>query len=150
MTNCISWTWHMKEKEPWNKFCCWVTSTSWCWRGLREYLYREEEKPRGKKFKEWNQTNVDSESLCQWEGDRCTATGRKKKTKGGLGWGSEELVLLLLWPPSLLIAALLEVFQRALLYLIKASQAPGKAPRPAIFLHFLQMQAGILKERVAV
>lgn len=44
----------------------------------------------------------------------------------------------------------LEVFQRALLYLIKASQAPGNTPRPAIFLHFLQSRAGILRERAQI
>lgn len=54
---------------------------------------------------------------------------REDKACGGVG----ELVLLLLWPPSPLLAGPLEVFQSALLYLIKASQAPGSAPRPAIF-----------------
>lgn len=44
----------------------------------------------------------------------------------------------------------LELFQRALLYLIKASQAPGNAPKPAIFLHLLQSPAGIVKERLQI
>lgn len=71
---------------------------------------------------------------------------KEKEDKGGGGLG--KLVLLLLWPPSPLLTGPLEVFQRALLYLIKASQAPGSAPRPAIFLHFLQTRGGILKERL--
>lgn len=75
---------------------------------------------------------------------------KEREDKGGGGGGLAELVLLLLWPPSPLLAGPLEVFQRALLYLIKASQAPGSAPRPAIFLHFLQTWAGISKERVRI
>lgn len=51
-----------------------------------EREYREDEKPRGKRFKEWNQTNVDSEGLCWWERDRCIAIGRQReKTKGVRG-----------------------------------------------------------------
>lgn len=69
---------------------------------------------------------------------------REDKGSGGMA----ELLLLLLWPPSPLLTGPLEVFQRALLYLIKASQAPGRAPRLAIFQHFLETRAGILKERV--
>lgn len=72
---------------------------------------------------------------------------REKELENKGSGGVAEPVLLLLWPPSPLLAGPLEVFQRALLYLIKASQAPGRAPRPAIFLHFLETQAGILKER---
>lgn len=72
---------------------------------------------------------------------------REKEKEDKEGRGVPTLVLLLLWPPSPLLPGPLEVFQRALLYLIKASQAPGSAPRPAISLHFLQTQAGILKER---
>lgn len=71
---------------------------------------------------------------------------KEREDKGGGGLG--KLVLLLLWPPSSLLTGPLEVFQRALLYLIKASQAPGSAPRPAIFLHFLQTPARILKKEV--
>lgn len=97
--------------------------------------------------KEWNQTNVDIDGKCWREGDRCIAIGKKKDNTRG-GW--TELVLLLLRPPSPLLAGPLEVFQRSLLYLIKASQAPGKAPRPAIFLHFLQTWAGILKDTVKI
>lgn len=73
----------------------------------------------------------------------------KEREDKGSGWVA-ELLLLLLWPPSPLLTGPLEVFQRALLYLIKASQAPGSPPRPAIFLHFLETQAGILKERVCM
>jgi len=62
---------------------------------------------------------------------------REDKGSGGMA----ELLLLLLWPPSPHLTGPLEVFQRALLYLIKASQAPGTAPRPAIFLHFLENPA---------
>lgn len=40
------------------------------------------------RFKEWNQTNVDSESLCWWERDRCIAIGRKKEKTKGVGWGA--------------------------------------------------------------
>lgn len=75
---------------------------------------------------------------------------REKEREDKGGGGLAELVLLLLWPPSPLLAGPLEVFQRALLYLIKASQAPGNAPRPAIFLNFLQTWAGISKERVRI
>lgn len=62
---------------------------------------------------------------------------KRKRIQRGLA----ELVLLLLQPPSPLLAGPLEVFQRVLLYLIKASQVPGNAPRPAIFLYFLQTQS---------
>lgn len=61
-----------------------------------------------------------------------------------------ERLLLLPWPPSPLLTGSLEVFQKAPLHLIKASQAPGKAPRPAIFLHFLKTPTGVLKERVEI
>lgn len=97
------------------------------------------------RLREWNQTNVDSESLHWWERDRCRAIGKRKRRQRG--WGLEKLALLLLWPPSPLLTGPLEIFQRALLYLIKASQAPGSAPRPAIFLHFLQTQARIWKKK---
>lgn len=70
--------------------------------------------------------------------------GRRKGKDKGSG-AAAELVLLLPWPPSPLLTGPLEVFQRALLYLIKASQAPGSAPRPAIFLHFLESRAGIFE-----
>lgn len=60
--------------------------------------------------------------------------GKERKDRGGPGWGLEEPDLLLPWRPSPPLAAPLEVFQRALLYLIKASQAAGSAPRLVLFI----------------
>lgn len=60
--------------------------------------------------------------------------GKERELGGGPGWGWVELDLLLLWRPSPPRAAPLELFQRALLYLIKASQAAGSAPRLVLFI----------------
>ncbi len=104
----------------------------------------EDEKPSGKKGdlkSEIRQMLTVRACVCEKE-TGAQLQGERERRQRGLA----ELVLLLLWPPSPLLAGPLEVFQRTLLYLIKASQAPGKASRPAIFLHFPQIRAGIQKE----
>lgn len=71
---------------------------------------------------------------------------REYKVSGGMA----ELLLLLLWPPFPFLPGHLEVFQRALLYLIKASRAQGSPPRPAILLHFLETQARVQEEMLCI
>lgn len=59
--------------------------------------------------------------------ERGTGAWEPGKAKGGLGCGWES------WCSALLLASPLEPFQRTPRYLIKASQAAGSTPRPAIF-----------------
>lgn len=60
--------------------------------------------------------------------------GKERQVGGGPGWGCAELDLLLPWRPSPPLAAPLELFQRALLYLIKASRAAGGVPGLVLFI----------------
>lgn len=60
--------------------------------------------------------------------------GKEREVGGGPGWGRLEPDLLLPWRPSPPLAAPLELFQRALLYLIKASQAAGGGPGLVLFI----------------
>ena len=129
----------------------------------RERIQKGMRKPRGERE---ILKRAKSDKCWQWElvlvrkRDRCIAMGRKDRKKErkkerkrekdkrgwrGGGWQSRSFCCCGL--PLSLLAGPLEAFQRALLYLIKASQAPGSAPRPAIFLHFLQTRAGIFKEK---
>lgn len=88
-------------------------------------------KAGGRMFKEWTQTNVDSEAPRR---QVHSYRGKEREVGGGPGWGWVELDLLLPCRPSPPRAAPLELFQRALLYLIKASQAAGGAPRLVLFI----------------
>lgn len=83
-------------------------------------------------FKEGTQTNVDSEAPKRQV--HCYRGKEREVVGGGPGWGWVEPDLLLPWRPSPPRAAPLELFQRALLYLIKASRAAGSAPRLVLFI----------------
>lgn len=78
--------------------------------------------------------------------------GKEGEVGGGPGWGCAELHLLLPWRPSPPLAAPLELFQRALLDLIKAGQAAGSTPTLVLFIPaLLASNAGLefRKERLA-
>ena len=75
--------------------------------------------------------------------------GRKQENTKGVG-GLAEPGLLLLRPPSPVLAGPLEAFQRALLYLIKPVKHQAKLQDLLFFLYFLQTQAWNLKKRVLV